>query len=203
MSNVIYSYNNKLAFGRVLEFKDVDGVTLSARTMDDALIAIYNHRTATGKDLPPGWKNEAINFICHQHPDLPGVFEVEKLPPVRSIDFTDVVGFLKVLRDWNALNRRIVPQGVSNARAEICAKCPLNVEIKVCWGCGALLKTLKGFLADKSTKYDADLKGCAACGCVLTKKVHLPIEALSSSAGNLNKYAEGCWLVKEIEELNN
>lgn len=85
-----------------------------------------------------------------------------------------------------------VEKSVADERAKICSRCPHNKKTEKCGMCIATAKAItKGLIGNRQTKYDANLKQCAQCGCELKAKVHFPITEDGVT------YPAHCWVTKE------
>jgi len=129
--------------------------------------------------LEPGWCNY----------DDPGRPRVNT-----DLSWGDVLGGLATFAEWLARGMRYVSQAEADRRAEICARCYLNVNIG---GCAACQKMVAQVIGDRTTKYDPNIRACAVCKCVLKAKVHFPISVLDRQAKKAQPlYPEFCWLKK-------
>lgn len=104
---------------------------------------------------------------------------------------------------WLGDGLKPVDQETATQRAEICASCPLNVPSE---GIARALNTVGDVLHSiaqaKSemkleTPFDAELKTCAACGCVNATKVWVPPQHIKNGMKPevLEKLAERCWIL--------
>ena len=77
---------------------------------------------------------------------------------------------------------QLINQVEANARAEICATCPLNVAWRTgCRSCSAPLAAMLVSLRKmRNTPSDASLRGCEQLGVDLQTAVHLPAEVLTN-----------------------
>lgn len=104
-----------------------------------------------------------------------------------------------------------VTKSEANERAEACANCPLNKEIKKNKLTKINDKLANVFTPLRSTKFDKELHDCAICGCPLTIKVHYsddiirevhdykdtpPSNFPDSFIGKLDKRRHDCWMKK-------
>lgn len=104
------------------------------------------------------------------------------------------------LVEWWGVGR-IVAQATADARAEVCARCPLNVPEKLFEKLtGAAAKLFRQAIAWKTkaglrVPLEKQLRVCEACGCDLKLKVWSPIEV--ARQGDLSGLDPKCWILKE------
>jgi hypothetical protein len=101
---------------------------------------------------------------------------------------------------------------LANARAAICAKCPLNnAGDWTTWFSAPAASFIKTQLEHRkqmklSTPDDARISMCQACGCQLHLAVHVPISYKLSKLSKLSAEAKakldpGCWILSEEKTL--
>jgi hypothetical protein len=110
-----------------------------------------------------------------------------------------------VLVEWLASGAEAVPQEKANARAAVCAKCPMNEK-------GDLLRfftkpvseAIRHALSLRSewkleTPDDFRLGVCTACDCPMRLKVHIPIERIREKLKPeiKSRLHPDCWIPKE------
>lgn len=131
------------------------------------------------KTLPPGWCN-------YDDPN--------RARPSTVLGWEDVMQGTRTMAAWVASGARYVPQTEAERRAQICARCYLNVHVSGCAACHALVETI---VKDVHTRYDSFLKACACCKCLLRAKVHFPMDVLDRENSRVQElYPEHCWLKK-------
>jgi hypothetical protein len=110
-----------------------------------------------------------------------------------------IARFLKSIYGLAKAGFKLVPQAQANARASICAGCPMNSEIHLgCWKCTALLAAVAKVIGTRETPDDSALKFCSACGCSLRIKCHFPKDVLDKADGDTRPiYHENCWMNTE------
>lgn len=126
---------------------------------------------------------------------------------MRFIDQLDQAA--SVMDDWVGEGAEPVDTELSTRRAECCIRCPMNTRSEEWW---AGLKTASAELIrltlqlksemKMSTRFDAELKGCAICGCVLKLKVHVPLRHIlaTAPAEQLKQFQQvNCWITTERE----
>jgi hypothetical protein len=103
---------------------------------------------------------------------------------------------------WLGGGLKPVDQETANARAAVCIACPRNVPSE---GIARALNTVGDVLHSIAqaknemqlvTPFDAQLKTCEACGCVLATKVWVPSEHIKKgiTAEVGQKLWEQCWI---------
>ncbi len=103
--------------------------------------------------------------------------------------------FAAFVSEWLKGGGKWVDQEEAESRASICSTCPLNIKPEACGPCGELSKLVvlaSNILAGKKTSKDKELKSCGVCGCQVRVAVHVPIEPLKKSHGDL-KFPDYCW----------
>jgi hypothetical protein len=127
-------------------------------------------------------------------------------PPASAAQkLASVAGGAKVLVKWLASGAEAVPQELANARANVCATCPLNKSgdftefftVPVSHAIRAALNMRKSWKLE--TPYDAQLNVCEACLCPVALKVHLPINRIMADLpeDNFKRLHPLCWIQKE------
>ena len=184
------------------------GTRIAKFSYRDLVKAVEEFMVANHIPLVEGWRELLDDEICRQnkiessHCGEP--LRPPELPSDRSLTITEVLNFLRTVREWAAKGFKFVPPAEATRRAAICATCPKNIEVHGCSGCSGVLAHVRDLLNRRAnfrglevreTSYDADLKNCEVCGCVLEVKVHLPIEVATYAkpAGN-REYPEHCWM---------
>ncbi len=158
--------------------------------------AVFHHRLANpdlNLDVTGGWTERLLSDICSQNEHL-DCEDVEN--PGRWPNLTDVVGWVRSMKDWTLTGFSVVPQEESERRAAICVTCPHNQIISGCAGCHGVGEIVSALTGNRTTSVDDRLNACRVCaGCSLKAKVHLPKEVIdiSAYAAQLPKF---CWLVE-------
>lgn len=143
---------------------------------------------ANGIEPPPSWKEQVLDEICQQNPDLDCI-EVGVVERTLSLD--DIWRFAKTAKAWLDGGGKWVPEAESEARAAVCIECPENVVVHGCFGCKGAIK----WLAERNgmpapTKQDEKLQSCKVCGCYNRVAVHMPLEAMDVTG---LEFPEKCW----------
>lgn len=172
-------------------------VALSPATLRDM---IKNHLKVNGHEVPDDFRAWFENEICVQG-NLEGSVCCE-VPPVlphqvATLEWGHIERFSKVI--WNMAKGpeklQLVPLEEANRRANICAACPLNTSIGLgCKGCRGLLKRVAEAVKNRRVDAQDQIDTCAACGCYLPLKVHVPLDAIIKAESRKRlPYHEGCW----------
>lgn len=111
----------------------------------------------------------------------------------------------RVQLEWILSKEDAVPADVANARAAVCATCPMNESgdwtsfftVPISEAIRAAMAQRKGW--ELSTPYDDKLHVCSACLCPLPLKMHMPIDRILSRLPEESKAAlhPECWIKKE------
>lgn len=106
---------------------------------------------------------------------------------------------------WLLSGRGPVDRTLATARAQVCTTCPKNGTAPLTSfftePAAAVIRMALEARHDykMETPHDAALGVCTACGCVLTCKVHEPIDLIVSHMPGESKSAlwDQCWIGKE------
>lgn len=113
----------------------------------------------------------------------------------------DFLRGMKTLGEF-VLKGQAVPQDIAEARATICSRCVLNMDIPGCHSCRGLADAVVAIKGAKTTKYDHLLKSCGICHCSNEAQIWLPIETLDKSTDPemMEKYkrVDECWKKNEL-----
>jgi hypothetical protein len=170
----------------------VDGWECHAWSYNDWVELYTRHLQANGREvpclvgllmqdqlcrtLPPGWCNY----------DDPG-----RRRASGSLDWGDMAAGVATFTRWIAAGAEYVSQDEASRRALICSRCYLNMNISGCSNCH---KAAAEVTKNRKTKYDFALKGCGACKCLLSAKVHFPVDILNKDMRNVQEiYPSHCW----------
>jgi hypothetical protein len=122
--------------------------------------AIDRHYKDNAYDQPENWREIAEDALCRR---LSGEWCTGGTPhSFVNTRFTldDFIRGAKI-----ALTGALVSPEIAEARAIVCSRCPVNVQVPGCNSCSGvanLVATLKGA---RGTKYDHLLKACGVCHC--------------------------------------
>ena len=158
-------------------------------------------------------ENEVDQFnanLCAQmgwHDYITGGDPSPPLPPAPSIGqrLAAVGAGAKVVVEWIASKEEAVPAEKANARAAVCAKCPMNEKgdllsiftVPATEAIRLALSQRSGW--NLSTPDDYRLGVCNACDCPMRLKVHMPIDRIRSKLKPEQKARlhASCWIPTE------
>lgn len=176
------------------------GKRITANTYSDLLAAVKSHRRANNLPIGTAFEDEIQNDLCSALPPTSkDCYECEGSvtpPPVpRGTTIDDAIRFIQTMGAALKSGAGFVSQEEAERRAEICAGCEFNVRIGGCSSCRNLVKWVTGTIGGRHTSKDADLKGCAHCGCENRVAVHIDLAAQQSSlTETLNaQLPDFCW----------
>jgi hypothetical protein len=123
--------------------------------------------------------------------------------------FAKVAAGSRILAEWISSGAEAVVSNVSEARASVCAKCPLNESGDLTsFFTKPASEAIRRVLSLRSewklsTSHDEKLGVCSACGCPIKLMVHVPLEWKLKRMSQETKDAlhEECW-VRHEEKLN-
>ena len=176
------------------------GIVGSGINLGGVMREVSQWRRANGLPNGLGLQDQVVQAICEKYPaecedDNPH----EPMNP-RQIGYQEVILGTRVMASFAASGFETVPKEEAERRAELCAKCRMNVPFaKPCGGiCGALLDIAKRVIGGLSTTRDEQLNACFICGCFLKVAVHFPLklqwEPLSEEQKiRFTAQSEHCW----------
>lgn len=110
-----------------------------------------------------------------------------------------------IIREWLGDGLKPVAKELAAKRAEICVKCPQNVDGN--WWQrfeGEVGKKIKSLVETKNgmqltTPNDDKLKSCAVCDCWMQTKVWVPLShiAAHTKTETINRLDPNCWILSE------
>jgi hypothetical protein len=186
----------------------------------DTVVAIMNHRNANPHQMKQfGWSGDynkiadeldlfnalvALESGWNEFIMGEGVPETPKpMPPVppRPLSGRAVVAGAKSLLEWT-IDGEIVPAGVAEGRAALCAQCPVNRKGTLSdWfteKAATLIQRQFEIRASRelATSHDERLGLCDACGCPLKLKVFAPLSIIQKflTPDMREKLWERCWI---------
>ena len=166
------------------------------KTVDPAAVANELDAFAAQVCNANGW-TDYITGGTPQNPQLP--------PPHLASRLVSAAGGGEVLVEWLASGAEAVPLELSDKRAAICARCPVNevgdlLRFFTVPVTEAIRRTLNLRRDMKlATAYDDRLGVCTACDCPMKLKVHIPIDRIRSKLSDAQKarlYPD-CWIPTE------
>jgi len=157
------------------------GVRSSAVHWDHLVIKVRDERKANGAPIGLELEDEIEAWACLAHPEEVEVFD-ERLPKRRSLNLDDVVRGTETLAAFKMAGSPLVSQAEANRRANICAKCPMNISwSQSCSICSKVENVVMKIVGNVRTERDQQLFSCSICGCSLKAAVHLPNDILNKA----------------------
>ena len=108
---------------------------------------------------------------------------------------------VETLVEWFGAGMKPVGAVEANSRAQICAACPHNQNVKYSVRWGVYAETIKGVLGwvrgqNLRTTFDSKLGVCESCDCPMKVKVWVPKDVILSHMPESSKQKlwEKCWL---------
>lgn len=143
-----------------------------------------------GKVPPPDITRQIEDLLCKRMAGHPNCVPCNKMRQ-QKLGFSEIVRWVKAMYQFAANNNfELVSQEEAERRAEICAKCPIQISTSGCWGCKGIAGLLPRIAGARKTSFDPQLKACGVCGCYNGVSVHLPLDVQQDS--NLN-FPDYCW----------
>lgn len=158
------------------------GHTISSYDYTSFIRAYEDHCLANNIHLDVDYENHLLHEMCEKNqPDWKDFCKQVNVRQQRKVlGFAAAMGFLNVLKTWISMGRKLEEPEVAEARAKICATCPLNTR-KSGWGCGsctsAFQKAISFVVGQKQTSYSSSCGFCGVCGCAINAAVWFPKEA--------------------------
>jgi len=148
-----------------------------------------------GKIPPPDLPQQIENALCSR---LSGNTNCTPCSKVKqTLGFGAIVRWVRAMYEFAVKNKlELVSQEEANRRAEICAKCPMQIPTSGCWGCKGIAGMLPAIAGAKTTPFDSQLKACGVCGCYNAVSVHLPVEVQQDAHLSFPDY---CWKKAQSE----
>ena len=155
----------------------------------DLVSNCHNLTVSLGKIPPPDLSSQIENALCARLAGNANCVPCSKAKQV--LGFNSIVRWVKAMYHFAKENKfELVAQDEAERRAEICAKCPLQISTSGCWGCKGIAGMLPAIAGARKTSFDAQLKACGVCGCYNAVSVHLPLAAQQDSSLDFPDY---CW----------
>ena len=171
------------------------GVFFKTYAWDQMIDMVRKHKKGNQIEMPPDWVESLENEVCHQNPHL-DCFDPEKVKSSCDLSLTVLRRFLATMWHWLKGGGNLVDQSLAESRADICASCPNNKHVHLCFACKGLTGIVRELKGERGTKRDPELNSCSSCCCVLQVKVHIPLEAMDDPS---IEYPSWCWMNKEKE----
>lgn len=183
-------------------YKFSDGHTEHAFSMDEWIDKVKRYAKDNGYPVPT--IEEMEDQLCRT---LSGEWCTggdEYSFVTNRFTFDDFIRGMKTLKDF-ALNGTVVSQEVAEARALVCSRCVLNMDVPGCRSCAGMADAVVSLKGAKHTKVDNLLKACGICKCANEAQVWVDIESLDKSvdADMMERYkrVEECWKKNELLTL--
>lgn len=175
------------------------GFEFSASTLRVLVSKVREHRAANG--LPEGDPQADIEaFVCAQLPlgaescqaETPG--DIGDIALKTRFTMDDVKRFVQAAISAMG-GRGLVEPEEAEARAHVCAACPLNMTVKGCWRCAGLADWIFRLIGSRRTAHASRLNQCGVCGCSIKAKIWLPLD-VAQQLSEPYKFPSWCWLKK-------
>lgn len=183
-------------------FKFPDGHTVHAFSRDEWREKIEKY--ATDNQYPIPTVEEAEDQLCRT---LSGEWcsgGDEYSFVSNRFTFDDFLRGMKTLGEF-VLTGQVVSQEIADARAIVCSRCVLNMDVPGCASCTGMANAVVAIKGAKKTKVDHLLKVCGICRCSNEAKVWLPIESIarSTTPEMIEQYKRvgECWQANELSAL--
>jgi hypothetical protein len=157
-----------------------------------------------------GWTNYVIGGDQGGAPAQVPFPRSRPAPPTLSQKLSNVAAGSEVIVEWVKSGAEAVPQEQANARAAICAVCPLNGKggwesyftVPASNAIRAALRHRGEF--GLSTPYDDRLGVCEACSCPVALKCHTPFDKFYNHMTQQAKDGldPACWIRTEAKGKN-
>lgn len=162
----------------------------------DLINNCYKLTVSLGKVPPVDLSEQIEDILCKRLAGNRNCVPCSSMPK-QSIGFSQIVRWVKAMYQFAIQNKfEPVDQEEANRRAEICAKCPLQISTSGCWGCKGIAGMLPSIAGARKTPHDPQLKACGVCGCYNAVSVHIPVSVQQD--GHLN-FPDYCWKKVQIE----
>lgn len=180
-------------------------------TIQELYDKVQSHYQDNNLALPDNWKELVVDQLCQRLPA--GWCMYKDGEPSKGI--TNILSFDNIKKGVASLTQLtldavkgedpFVGQDEANRRAEICARCHLNMNASFCMGCGGariILDMVAKVKGERKTPLDNMLQNCGVCGCRNDAIVHVKKNILlkGESEDTTNKRPKWCWLVNDSIE---
>lgn len=175
-------------------FKDSDGVRITADTWAGVIVRTVAYRKRAG--YPPGDPaNEVIEQACARNPILCNDDNSAHEVLVRKASLKSrVLAWMQLARMHKKEGRlQFVPEELAQARADICAKCPLNTSLQEgCHSCRAALQEMRNEVLGRR-RIDPRIHACLELEEDLPTAAHLERESVPRA-----ELPDHCWRKRQI-----
>jgi len=170
----------------------LESVSVKGNTFDDLIQGCADALTEAGQDIPVNLSRLVQDAICAANPGYRYCRPCKKIK--MKIGGGHVVRWVRSMVAWAKKHKfELASNEEAERRAEICARCPRQVETpSLCWGCHGIAGLIPLIKGARKTAWDSQLKTCGVCGCYNDVAVHLPIDL----TGEDLEYPAHCWKKK-------
>lgn len=178
--------------------------TISGTTFEMLLNNGVAARQANSLPIGAEYEDEIEAQVCKHYPEECG-YARPGVPRTASLNLWDVVRGSQVMIAHKSHGSQLVDEATAIARAEVCSRCPLNVEYSLpCNRCiDALKNVVSAITGNHHTPFDSQLKTCGVCSCYTAAHVWLPYSTLEHGLTDKMKeeFANISWCWKKPEPL--
>lgn len=184
-----FCYNNKTSVPSGGWWVTWEGQGVRGGDWGNLVANCHKLTVSLGKVPPPDLSRQVEHALCTRLAGNTNCVPCSKGKQV--LGFGAIVRWVKAMYHFAKENKfELVTQDEAERRAEICAKCPLQISTSGCWGCKGIAGMLPAIAGARKTSFDAQLKACGVCGCYNAVSVHLPLDAQQDSSLEFPDY---CW----------
>lgn len=138
---------------------------------------------------PPDLPRQIEHALCSRMAGNPNCIPCSSVK--QTLGFGAIVRWVRAMYEFARHNKfELVAQEEAERRAEICAKCPVQIPTSGCWGCKGIAGLIPAIAGAKTTSFDPQLKACGVCGCYNAVSVHLPLSAQIDASLDFPSH---CW----------
>jgi|TARA_Y100000289_G_C3929123_1_gene155331 hypothetical protein len=174
-------------------------VTIKSSSYNELVNEVKLNLKINNFDIPDNLEEDIQHQICQNSPNTYCKNSTSLV--YRPMDvYNGTSAFVHMMRKGK---KSFVNIEKAEERAEICSKCPLNVQNPGCWSCKGFQHIVDKVTKGRKTKLDNELKVCGICKCFIKAMVHVDVEILNLTTKKKiikNKYPDFCWKKKELEE---
>lgn len=171
------------------------GPTIRSDNFSDFIRQVRVRLESNGMDIH-GWREETIDLMCHQRPDIPCEDRESK---TREVTGADLRRFVRTIYEAWKDGAQPVSVEEQDRRAAICFSCPNRGHVACFGGCGALAEALSEMVvAGKGNRHpELHRTACLSCGCETSSLILYPMEVLMKVDAKVDflamPYSPQCW----------